>query len=180
MKKPSLLPSLLSFVVFALLTGCASTVHRADSSKERLYVLSPEQPVQDVTVSVLPSAQERVDETLKFDPEQLREYVERALQKNGVISQTAAEALPRVEIAISSIRVRSNFNAVMWGFMAGNDHIDADITLRSAQGEELDKFQVSVSYALGGIGGGQESTRMGWLYEKFAEEASLELMGRVE
>ena len=34
---------------------------------------------------------------------------------------------------------------------------------------------VSVAYALGGIAGGQDETRMSWLYEKFAEETLNEL-----
>jgi hypothetical protein len=63
----------------------------------------------------------------------------------------------------------------MFGFMAGADLISADVIVKSADGQELDKFEVSTSYALGGIAGGQDSARMGWLYEKFAQETVQEL-----
>lgn len=47
--------------------------------------------------------------------------------------------------------------------------------LTDTTGKEIDRFEVSVSYALGGIAGGQDSARMSWLYEKFAEETVKEL-----
>ncbi len=83
-----------------------------------------------------------------------------------------------MEIVVTDIRVRSNFNAVMWGFMAGADHIKGDVVLRSASGEQMDRFGVSASYALGGMAGGQDDARMGWLYEKFAEETVTALSAR--
>jgi len=39
------------------------------------------------------------------------------------------------------------------------------------------KFNVSASYGLGGIAGGQDDVRMNWLYEKFAEHTIAELSG---
>lgn len=42
-------------------------------------------------------------------------------------------------------------------------------------GKEFDRFVVSSCYALGGLAGGQDSMRMSWLYEKFAEETVKEL-----
>ena len=70
---------------------------------------------------------------------------------------------------MKDFRVRSNFTAVMFGFMAGNDSITGDVVLRDAAGKELNRFEVSASYALGGLAGGMDDARMGWLYEKFAE-----------
>ena len=78
-------------------------------------------------------------------------------------------------VEVKDIRVRSNFSAVMWGFMAGDDHIVGDIVVKATDGLEMDRFEVSSSYALGGFAGGQDSSRMGWLYEAFAEETIKEL-----
>ncbi len=47
--------------------------------------------------------------------------------------------------------------------------------MKNAAGAEIDRFEVGASYALGGLAGGQDSARMGWLYEKFAEETINEL-----
>jgi hypothetical protein len=41
----------------------------------------------------------------------------------------------------------------------------------------LNSFEVSASYALGGLAGGQDDARLSWLYEKFAELASKEITG---
>ena len=66
----------------------------------------------------------------------------------------------------------------MFGFMAGDDHIDGDVLVHAANGSELQRFSVSASYALGGLAGGQDSARMGWLYESFAERMMEELTGK--
>jgi hypothetical protein len=81
---------------------------------------------------------------------------------------------------VTDIRVRTNFSAVMWGFMAGDDHINGIVVARSPTGDELQRFEVSASYALGGLAGGQDEARMGWLYESFAEETLKELTGTGE
>lgn len=74
-----------------------------------------------------------------------------------------------LEIQITAMRVRSTFNAVMWGFMAGSDNLRGDVYLRDPSGKVLNHFSVYASYALGGFVGGVESVRWGWLYNKFAE-----------
>ena len=85
-----------------------------------------------------------------------------------------------MEVLVKDMRVRSNFSAVMFGFMAGSDSVTGDVILKDPSGSEMDRFEVSVSYALGGLGGGHDSARMGWLYEKFAEETVNELIGEKE
>lgn len=80
-----------------------------------------------------------------------------------------------MEILVTSIRSRSAFNAVMFGFMAGDDHIKGDVIVRSPDGVELERFAVSASWALGGFAGGQTEARMGWLYETFAKHVVEEL-----
>jgi hypothetical protein len=47
--------------------------------------------------------------------------------------------------------------------------------IKSPSGEMLDEFTISASYALGGAIGGQDSVRLNWLYEEFAEEMADEL-----
>jgi hypothetical protein len=44
----------------------------------------------------------------------------------------------------------------------------------------LDKFAVSTSYALGGFAGGQDSMRVGWLYEAFAKQVIGQFTGEAE
>jgi hypothetical protein len=42
-------------------------------------------------------------------------------------------------------------------------------------GRALRSFEVNANYAFGGLAGGQDSVRMNWMYDKFAELASAEL-----
>jgi uncharacterized protein DUF4410 len=95
------------------------------------------------------------------------------LSADHQVASVSLSLTPEASLAIlvKDMRVRSNFSAVIWGFMAGSDSVSADIVLRDPAGKELDRFEVSASYALGG----QDDARMGWLYEKFAEETVQEL-----
>jgi hypothetical protein len=67
------------------------------------------------------------------------------------------------------MRARSNFTAIAFGFMAGADMVKGDVITRDLQGKETGRFEVHADYALGGIAGGMDSTRMDWLHEKFAQ-----------
>ncbi|HXU92057.1 MAG TPA: DUF4410 domain-containing protein [Gallionella sp.] len=166
---------LLSAVTIAFfLAGCASGVKRApDTAGSHARVSTPSQ-IASVSVSLTDEAKKKVGENLKFNPDELLNHVKRGLDANSLLG-SKDKALPNLEIQVKDMRIRSNFSAVMWGFMAGADSITADIVLKDLAGQELDRYEVSVSYALGGLGGGQDDARMGWLYEKFTEETLKEL-----
>jgi hypothetical protein len=138
-------------------------------------VVSAANPLASVTVTLTPEARQKATENLKFNPDELQSHVRRALEAHSVL-KSAGGSQPTLEVQVKDMRVRSGFSAIMFGPMAGSDSVTADIIVKSPAGAQIDKFQVSVSYALGGIGGGQDSARMGWLYEKFAEETVKELL----
>lgn len=167
---------LLSVVAAAfVLAGCASGVTRTPSAlAERMNAPAYSQ-FASVSLSMSAEAKEKALDNLKFNQDELLSYIKRALDSRSLISASDSNQLPRLEVVVKDMRVRSNFSAIMWGFMAGSDLIDGDIVLTDASGKELDRFEVSASYALGGLAGGQDSTRMSWLYEKFAEETVKEL-----
>ncbi len=157
-----------------ILGGCASGVTRAPSASMERSVPAYNQ-FSAVSLSMTSEAREKAVDNLKFNPDELLSHVKRALDARSLINVSSDKPLPRLEVVIRDMRVRSNFSAIMWGFMAGADSIQGDIVLSDAAGREIDRFEVSASYALGGIAGGQDSTRMSWLYEKFAEETVKEL-----
>lgn len=167
---------LLALCVTGFLYGCSSGVQRAAETPPGQVVLSQSTQIADVTIGMTSAAKQKAAENLKFNHNELLDHVKRALDSQSLISQE--ENLPTVHIEVKDIRVRSNFSAVMWGFMAGADSITGDIVIKAADGRELDRFEVSVSYALGGLAGGQDTARMGWLYEKFAEETLNELTAK--
>jgi hypothetical protein len=57
----------------------------------------------------------------------------------------------------------------MFGFLAGPDNISGNVRVLDPTGKTLRSFEISASYALGGFAGGQDSIRLNYLYEKFAE-----------
>jgi hypothetical protein len=64
----------------------------------------------------------------------------------------------------------------MFGSLAGNDHIYGRVVVKEADtGKKIKEFEVDAAYALGGIAGGQTQSRMGWLYNKFADLVVKEL-----
>ncbi len=157
----------IAISIFAfVLVGCASGVKQADIHNKQ-YLTS--QPAKSVSISLNDDAKKKVSDNLKFNQNTLLDHVKRALVAQNLLDETKPDAQNTVEIVIKDFRVRSNFTAVMFGFMAGNDSITGDVILKDANGKELNKFEISASYALGGLAGGQDETRMGWLYEKFAE-----------
>lgn len=51
-----------------------------------------------------------------------------------------------------------------------------DAIVLDRNGESVYTYNANVSYALGGFGGGDDTTRVNWLYEKFSEIVSDELV----
>ena len=169
---------IMVFVLSIALAGCASSVKRPPSSGSAAsavhmpsrVLLSPTDPAGDVSINLSDKVKSKIANDSKFNQDELLAHVKRALETKDLLTSAATGPSKSIEIRITSVRVRGTFSAVMWGFMAGADSIGGDVTLRNASGEPVDTFHVSVSYALGGFAGGQESTRMDWMYEKFAQE----------
>jgi hypothetical protein len=155
--------------VALVLAGCASGVKRDDSSVVRSVT-----PVGNVTVSLSPAAQKLAAENPKFDQQQLLSAVRRTLEAKGLLRNGTPDT---AEIVLTEFRVRGTFSAIMWGAMAGADNVTGDVIVRNQRGEQVRKFQVHAVYGLGGIAGGMDDTRLGWLYEKFAEHTAAELGG---
>ena len=169
---------IMVFVLSIALAGCAASVKRPTSSGSTAsaalvpsrVLLSPTNPASDVSISLSDEVKTKTADDSKFNQDELLAHVKRALETNDLLTSSATGPSQSIEIRITKVRVRGTFSAVMWGFMAGADSISGDVTLKNASGEPVDTFHVSVSYALGGLAGGQESMRMNWMYEKFAQE----------
>lgn len=163
--------SAIALCVF--LTACASNVKRTEVAGAE--PLASTSKYKNVSITLNDQAKTKLADNLKFNAETLRGTVQRALEAQDLIQKTPDQVAYGVEIVITDVRVRSNFSAIMFGFMAGADSVTGDVQVKDASGKLLKKFEVSASYALGGMGGGQDEARMGWLYEKFAEQTLNEL-----
>jgi len=159
-------------------SGCASGVTRAPNEPAASFKLSEGKKIAEVKVALTPEMKEKLKDSLKFDEEALRRHIEMALSGYSVYDASKKGEMPTLDILVTNVRVRSTFNAVMWGFMAGSDQIEGTVVIKDPTGNKLDSFTVSTSYALGGWGGGQDSMRMDWLYEAFSKETVKELTGK--
>jgi hypothetical protein len=168
-----LAPRILSMCLLMLLTACAGTVKREPGQMNKTYVTAG---VAAVQVSMTPEAQALLKDNPQFSSRDLQGYIQRRLEGNGTFNAAAAE---RVEVVITSIRVRSTASAVIFGVLAGQDHMEGKVRVLSPEGRRLHSFDVNASYAFGGAAGG-DGLRMGWMYEKFSELVLAELTGTTE
>ncbi|MCB1800582.1 MAG: DUF4410 domain-containing protein [Gammaproteobacteria bacterium] len=170
---------LIAALALTVAYGCSSGVKREPIAQQTKPASTQAvDKLSSVSISLTEEAKGKVADNLKFDKEELLSHVKRALDAHAMLLSEPHESAPGMEIEVKDFRVRTNFSAVMWGFMAGSDSITGDVVLKDSLGGEVDRFEVSVSYALGGLAGGQDGTRMSWLYEKFAEETLKELNGK--
>jgi len=166
---------LAAFAVAVLLAGCTAGVTRNSPAAANRAGISASNQVSSVSLSMTDDAKKKQIDNLKFNSDELLGTVRRALDSSKLVNASEDAPRPSLEIQVTDMRVRSTFTAVALGFMAGADSINANIILRDKSGAEVDRFAVSASYALGGLAGGQDSSRMSWLYEKFAEVTVKEL-----
>ena len=152
------------------LIGCGSHVQHTQDSDN--YAYNGEKYCK-VELSINKDATEDPNDIVRFDGEELRNMIERKLGICGLMNEKSVKS---VKIEITDIRIRSSFNAFMWGVMAGDDHIEGDIILIGDNGEPQYTFNVSASYALGGFAG-MDETRMSWLFEEFSKLAVAEIAG---
>ena len=158
------------FVLVIALTGCAAGIKPEVSNAPYAY---DGRKFDRVTVQMSPQAKKELPDNLDFDAKTFEAELTKVMDA-GQLLQSGSDS--RVLVTVKDIRSRSTLNAVLWGFMAGDDHVVGDVTLLGAGDRPLHKFEVSASYALGGLAGGTD-TRMGWLYRRFAELTMQELKG---
>lgn len=163
----------IACIFFALLlTACASSVTKLGADNSTTVNVAPN--INVVRVQLSDNAKKLVADNTAFNQEALQATVERILKARNFLQANSSQSL---DIEITNFRTRSTFTAVMFGFMAGNDNVEGVVSIRDASGTVLKKTQVTASYALGGIGGGQNESRMSWLYEEFAKHVVAEVAG---
>lgn len=159
-------------LLIATLAACASQVTR---QPEAATAREPVRALTSFEIEISPAVKaEMADaETQKFDLVAFRGVVQRTLDAAKLVSPDGDFKLT---VTIDELRVRSTFNAIMWGFMAGTDQLNGTATLTRLDGRPVGNFKVGTSYGLGGVGGGQDSARLAWLYEEFAKMLTQELV----
>jgi len=159
-------------LLIATFAGCASEVIRPP---EATIAREPVRALTWFEVEISPAGKAAMAdaETQKFDLVAFRGVIQRTLDAAKLVSPDGDFKLT---VTVDQLRVRSTFNAIMWGFMAGTDQLNGTATLTRLDGRPVGNFKVGTSYGLGGFGGGQDSSRLAWLYEEFAKMLTQELV----
>jgi hypothetical protein len=162
----------IAFVAaLSLLPACASQVIEADAANTEKPTVKA---LESFSVELSPKAKEQLADDVKFDLNSLSRKLELALKARNLINPDGDF---RLKVVVTDVRVRGTFSAVMWGFMAGDDHLNGDSALLRKEGDEsVYQFKVKTSYALGGWAGGQDAMRIDWLYEEFSKKVADKLV----
>ena len=158
-------------LLFCLLTGCTSRVVKSEGPTPEVRAL------QNVTVEISPHAVVKVAGSVDFDAKMLSWVLEEALNSRELMASNGDFDL---KVVISDVRVRSTASAVWLGMLAGDDHLIGDAIILNRNGDEVFTFTVEAVYAWGGITSGGDSTRVYWLYEKFSDTVTDELVAKRE
>lgn len=151
------------------LAACSTQVTRPTEPDQPRPVV---RALSGYSVELSPEAKSQLPDNVKFDLDAFTATLKRTLEGRNLVAPDGDYAL---KVVVRDIRVRGTFSAVMWGFMAGDDHIYGDALLADREGKVVYQFRVESSYALGGLAGGIDSTRLNWLYEDFAKHVADEL-----
>lgn len=166
--------------ILLTLTACASGVSRQAKTADQTTAtavsgvaqakVTQENPLTVITVRLTEEANQKLEDNSKLNKDELLSNIQRILESSKLYVTKPVKPGMAMEVIIKDLRVRSTFSAIMFGFMAGNDSITGDVVIKDPKGLEVDRFEVSASYAMGGLAGGIDGARLGWLYENFALE----------
>jgi len=156
--------------------ACGSAVSPASDPAVARPVLSPARPAGQVTMTFSPEAQTYIAANPAFTHADLLAKVRTTLQAETLLVSASTSGAPTVSIRITEAFLRSTAAAAMFGALAGNDRITGEVSVTGADGAVLQRFNVTASYAWGGVAAAHE-TRTGWLYEAFANRVAEGLRG---
>jgi hypothetical protein len=174
-KKMNILIKLFLSIALIGLVGCASTVNRNDASikersvvKEEVIQAIPFKPLRVLTVSLDSAAAAKLADNQDFNVDKLFEKINSTLSTARYLQTQNNSSNLRMEVVVTNIRVRSGVSAIMLGILAGADSITGQVSVKDGD-RVIDKFEVDISYAFGGVMG-ITGSRMDWMYESFANK----------
>jgi len=162
-------------VAAVVLSACATSM--TPYNPKAALVKAENNSVSAIQVNIAAKAKSAVADNPLFSQKDMQEKMKNFLTSKQLLSDKAGQGKLSVEVAVTDVRVRSTFSAVMFGFLAGADSLDGDVIIKDAAGVELNRYAVSAVYAWGGAAGGGDA-RLSYLYESFAEKVADALSGK--
>ncbi|MFC1681115.1 hypothetical protein ACFL1S_04900 [Pseudomonadota bacterium] len=155
-------------VLVLLLAGCAGQVTQSTEAPK------PEvRSLRNVSLEMSPKVVKKIANDVEFDIGVFKSVLMEALNSRQLL---ASDGDFDLNVVINEVRIRSTGSAVLFGFLAGDDHVTGEAIVLDRKGEAVYTYNANASYALGGFGGSDDTTRINWLYKKFSEIVSDELV----
>ena len=156
------------------IAGCASTVRMDGNDKLTNYSHHGEK-YNAIAVSWSDSLAADADKVSRIHDLRLDKAIANHLIKSRLYDTQSAYS---IDVLVTDFRFRNAANAILFGFLSGSDNLDGVVTLKNPDGTQLVRFTISASYALGGVGGGNNEDRLGWLSGKFADLAANTILNK--
>jgi len=161
---------IIAFYVLSL-AACASSARMDESAQN--YQFSGDKFGQ-INVKLADKLANDPKKAIRSEQLNLETSLRSYLSANQLFDETSQN---QVNVYIDQLHMRNGFNAVMFGPFAGKDYLGGKVTLVVDSAEKA-SFDVKASYALGGIAGGNNSSRLSWMSEKFAEVTANTIKGK--
>ncbi len=131
-------PRLASILVVLILSACAAGIQRAPE----IALQAPQfddlgERAGSLTIKLSEEGAKAAGESNNFNMDNLRQAIRRSLEDKNLIAEKSDGKLPTINVNVTSVRTRSNFAAIMFGFMAGDDHIKGNVEVRAPSGAVL-------------------------------------------
>lgn len=164
----------LSALIISAMSGCSSYTRDASTTlPSGATTAAPRFGTRPVAVQVTltPNARDQVKSDTPFDTKALQEAMERQLSARQLLAGPDGTDVMHLNIEVTDIRMRGTGSEIIWGVLAGNDHIDGTATLLDSKNQPVDTFKVSAVYASDHLVDMQtEGHRTDVLYQKFADQ----------
>lgn len=151
-------------IILGFTINCSSSAKRLGDYKPLNY--STTKLNEKVAIAYLPEADAEIKDGEVFNETNFLNFYKSKLKEKGVFSDKAKET---IEIKVNDVRFRSEGVAIWVGSIAGPDSINLDLTIKDAKGNIIDQHNISISYGLGGFGGGPNNVRSDYFYSKITE-----------
>lgn len=152
-------------IVISLVTGCASTATLRPDYAGYKY---NNEKYGKIQITKAERVEKNQSKSARVEELDLAAKLVTELKAAKVYDKSAADT---IMVEVTHLRFRGAFSAIFWGVMAGADKLHATVTLKK-NNSVVACFDVKISYALGGTGGGPTQTRLDWIGKKFAEETT--------
>lgn len=166
-----MIKKLTTLVLAVLLTACAATVEMGRNTASYTY---KGEKFGNIVIELSDAVTADSRKIIRMDQIDLDNKIKNYLMAEKLYDENSSNT---ITVVVNHVRIRRAFFAIMFGAMSGSDSLEGTVRLNTGKGYNT-TFDITATYSLGGIGGGQNGTRLGWLGDTFAELTVNTIIGK--